>query len=225
MFERLDRAFANNDWLRLFPDHSLINLTIGVSNHNPILLKILQQPSQRILRRFLFENAWLKEVDCDEVIKRSWLPGGTIQIGDKINNYNAVLGEWSSKLNMQFKEEKTRIYEKLRQAQGRSDMDSIVNEEKNKMNIVLEKEDTYWKQRAKVFWLQFGDLNTKYFHAQASSRKKLNTIPLLQSASGDLVSSEDDKVAIIREYFSNLYSKSSQIDYSIFEDLLADRCR
>ncbi|XP_071721951.1 uncharacterized protein [Rutidosis leptorrhynchoides] len=179
--------------VEVFPDHSLINLTAGVSDHNPILLKILQQHSQRIPRRFRFENAWLKEVNCDEVIKQSWLPGGTTPIGDKINNCKVVLGEWSSKLNMQFKEEKTRIYEKLKQAQGRSNMDSIVIEEKIKLNIVSEKEDTYWKQRAKAFWLHFGDLNTKYFHAQASSRKKLNTTPLLQSASGELVSSEDDK--------------------------------
>lgn len=35
----------------------------------------------------------------------------------------------------------------------------------------LLKEDTYWKQRAKMHWLRDGDLNTKFFHMSATARR------------------------------------------------------
>jgi hypothetical protein len=39
-----------------------------------------------------------------------------------------------------------------------------------------EQKDIYWKQRANVQWLNSGDKNTKYFHAFALERKRMNKI-------------------------------------------------
>lgn len=49
-------------------------------------------------------------------------------------------------------------------------------EEQKKLHDLLIHEESYWKQRAKAFWLSEGDLNTKFFHAQAIVRKKINHI-------------------------------------------------
>jgi len=34
----------------------------------------------------------------------------------------------------------------------------------------------YWRQRAKQYWMEDGDLNTKFYHRVANSRRKLNAI-------------------------------------------------
>lgn len=47
-------------------------------------------------------------------------------------------------------------------------------EEKEKLNELLEHEESYWKQRAKLFWLKERDTNSRFFHVQASKRKKCN---------------------------------------------------
>lgn len=52
-------------------------------------------------------------------------------------------------------------------------------DEKKQLNLLLFNEETYWKERAKLFWLQDGDENTKLFHSFASARKKANKISFL----------------------------------------------
>lgn len=36
------------------------------------------------------------------------------------------------------------------------------------LELLLDSEETLWKQRAKTQWLAEGDQNTRFFHAQAS---------------------------------------------------------
>ena len=42
---------------------------------------------------------------------------------------------------------------------------------------LLARQEAYWRQRAKQFWLASGDLNTRYFHKTVSVRKKRMTSP------------------------------------------------
>lgn len=49
---------------------------------------------------------------------------------------------------------------------------------------ILNQQEIYWKQKAKTFWLKDGDQNSKYFHAQASHRRKNNSITKLKDEEG-----------------------------------------
>lgn len=67
-------------------------------------------------------------------------------------------------------------------------------------------EEVYWKQRAKLFWLKNGDANTKFFHAQATRRKKLNNIRFLVIEEGERVDDHDRMCAMTNEYFTGVFS-------------------
>lgn len=47
------------------------------------------------------------------------------------------------------------------------------------MNRLLVKDDAYWHHKAKKNWYRDGDRQTKFFHAEASSRKKENRLTSL----------------------------------------------
>lgn len=66
----------------------------------------------------------------------------------------------------------------------------------------------YWKQRAKVFWLQNGDQNTRFFHKYASARRTQNAFKRIQNEEGVWMETEDEIQGTITSYFSNLFKSS-----------------
>jgi hypothetical protein len=63
----------------------------------------------------------------------------------------------------------------------------------------------YWRQRAKTHWYRDGDLNTKFFHAAATSRKKVNKILSLESDEGIRITDDSGMRAIAKNYFDELF--------------------
>lgn len=52
------------------------------------------------------------------------------------------------------------------------------------INLLLEQEVVFWRQRSRVSWLKEGDKNTKKFHAQCNQRRKTNLIRGLRDDDG-----------------------------------------
>ena len=110
--ERLDKAFASEEWFRRFNRAKVFSLKSSCSNHLPILLDFNPiQPVPRH-RRFLFENTWLHEVDCGEVIQHSWLSSAGNSIQNKIMACGSALVEWGGHLARDF-------HEKLQECKNR----------------------------------------------------------------------------------------------------------
>ena len=79
--ERLDRAFAFEAWLQCFTRAKVYSLESSCSDHLPIFLDPSSAQYVTRNRRFQFENVWLHEADCSDVIRESWHsnPGNSIQ--------------------------------------------------------------------------------------------------------------------------------------------------
>ena len=83
---------------------------------------------------------------------------------------------------------------------------------KRELNVLYDKEEKIWQQRARVSWLQHGDRNTKFFHGTATQRKKKNFIKGMCDGTG--VWQEGDEVvsAILVNFYSQLFSSSNPHD-------------
>lgn len=74
--------------------------------------------------------------------------------------------------------------------------------------MLLLHEETYWKQRAKNYWLAEGDANTKFFHATASTRKKKNHVEFLEKDNGEKIHEHEAMCQVVKEYFTEVFTSS-----------------
>lgn len=80
-----------------------------------------------------------------------------------------------------------------------------LRKKKKKLEELMVSEEMYWQQRAKSFWLQDGDSNTKYFHAYATCRKKQNQMGYLKNEIGDVVTKYEYMCEVIKKYFVKFF--------------------
>lgn len=67
MWERLNRAFANDDQASLFPASKVYHLECGCFDHKPIIIHPLGIPIWH-KKPWGFEQVWLQEEGCHEVV-------------------------------------------------------------------------------------------------------------------------------------------------------------
>lgn len=67
VWERLDRAVANNDWMSLFLALKVYHLECGCFDHKPIIIHPLGIPT-RHQKPWRFEQVWLQEEGCHETV-------------------------------------------------------------------------------------------------------------------------------------------------------------
>lgn len=95
--------------------------------------------------------------------------------------------------------------------QNRADPNSkeLIKLLQGEINHLLEREDIKWKQRAKRNWFWQEDKNTKFFHAWANHRRKINQINSITDEMGTLRKEPEDVDRIFVQYFQGLFSTSS----------------
>jgi hypothetical protein len=171
--ERLDKAMASCDWLALFPEVKLINLLASHSDHSPILLLTDPLLHTKYSYSFKFENLWLKEEDVGEVVEMGWRKETCAEVTDRVEACADELQRWGRRKRMRFKEEV--CSEEMENLRGRLDEISVrrYQELQNNHARFLVQDEAYWRQRAKMHWLKEGDLNTKFFHMSANTRRKV----------------------------------------------------
>ncbi|KAI0493816.1 hypothetical protein KFK09_023941 [Dendrobium nobile] len=79
----------------------------------------------------------------------------------------------------------------------------ILKEKVLELNSTLARLNTWWKQRAKVNWLNEGDGNFRFFHNFASARRNINKIIKVKDEDGNMV---EDQV-LMEEVFMRFFQK------------------
>lgn len=172
--ERLDRYCANSNWISKFPRYLNKHLLRYTSDHAPILLEFFDFEArcfstrqQRIKR---FEQLWADDKESLPLVKANW-EFNTGDCKDKLDKVLCFLDSWGRQKFGDSPMKVKKSQEALKSLKNRipteENLQQIKDAEKN-LDDLLNKEEQWWSQRAKVHWLKFGDLNTKYFHYKAS---------------------------------------------------------
>ncbi|XP_074356168.1 uncharacterized protein LOC141695859 [Apium graveolens] len=98
---RLDRAMANSSWFDLFPLTKLYNLEGSPSNHSPIFMEPVSRQKGNYRKKFHFENAWLMEPLCMQIIRDNWLDN-TSNIVQKVEQCGEMLSKWGKEITGSF---------------------------------------------------------------------------------------------------------------------------
>ncbi|XP_024199901.1 uncharacterized protein LOC112203116 [Rosa chinensis] len=208
---RLDRFFASNSWLELFPLSRVMHVHPNKSDHLPILIEIRarkRRSKRKRKKRFRFEELWHHEDDCLQAVQNGWWGTNGEEplraVCNKIHNTREALIEWSASKFGSLKKEI-----EVARAQLAVGFDSSVSEQikemrsllENKLSELLQREQLFWKQRAKVFWLSDGDMKTKFFHQRATNRRRKNTIKGLFDDDGNWCTDDKDLEHVVLSYF------------------------
>lgn len=179
-----------------------------VSDHEPILLDLLKEDILKRSFRFRFENMWLWKPNFISEVTEAWKAILILHMLPKLFEVSTFMAHWDRlffhKFREKVKEHKARIG-KLVDCNDDSSVKEYLDE-KEKLNTLLLQEEVYWKQRAKLFWFQDGDENTKLFHSTASARKKANKISFLTDKDGNKAEDQEGMCEVVKEYFTSLFT-------------------
>ena len=100
LWERLDRALANNEWLLRYGGTMVHHLTCSTSDHCPLLIEPEMVEPTNPEKPFRFEEMWLTEKGCSDTMKQVWSKQDNRDIAlgivPKIESYGKALKKWSS---------------------------------------------------------------------------------------------------------------------------------
>lgn len=200
----------------MFPLCKLYVTHTVTSDHDPLCLELCNTTFSRKHFRFRFENIWLKEPNFQAEVSSFWYNLPPSHILPKSLATSDFMANWGHKFFYKFRD-KVKIQKKIIEGlNNRNDVAGIAEYfvEKEKLHELLCQEETYRKQRAKTFWLAEGDANSKFFHAQATSRKRLNHIPHLVNDAGEIIDNQDGMQELVKDYFRGVFA-SPNVDLNL----------
>ncbi|WOK96894.1 hypothetical protein Cni_G05602 [Canna indica] len=146
------------------------------SDHLPILLDCEgegRSPITHRRHRFRFEAMWSREQSCVDIIRSSWSSTVNGDWNERIDNCSRNLLLWSRSVFGNFKQRRKQILGELEELAWNSSVNAASSRRTLKVELaeIAMREETMWRQRSRIQWLQEGDRNTRYFHAMTTKRQ------------------------------------------------------
>lgn len=206
---RLDRVLINTKWSNLYQNAKVYNLEGSPSDHSPLLLvpEVLLKGNNK--KQFRFENAWLTEPVCFQIIKDCWEEDNSSHVVTKVKKCAESLEVWGREITNCFGKRINECKLRMRMVRNKRDPESIIefDSARKQLHLILDQKEIFWRQRSKKLWLQSGDKNTKYFHASCNRRKRNKYIQRLKSEEGEWVDWSGGLDEMIKHYFQRLFTE------------------
>lgn len=209
---KYELCLVTGQWWQKFPLCKLKVIHTISSDHDPILLELFNTAFCHKQFRFRFENTWLKEDEFHDEVTNFWRSLPPSHILPKLLSVSGFMAKWGKNFSHKFRDKVKRQKAVLNSLVNCVDEGSVRKywEERKKLNDLMLHEEIYWKQRAKTFWLVDGDSNTKFFHALASKRKKINHISSFKLDDGSMVMNHEEMCDIAKQYYEKVFAEDSR---------------
>ncbi|XP_075636813.1 uncharacterized protein LOC142609058 [Castanea sativa] len=83
IWERLDRAMATSDWFSMYPNTQIHHLDVTTSDHKPLCI-LPEGMECKQQRPFRFEQMWMSERGCREMVEAIWQTSYSDPVGGKV---------------------------------------------------------------------------------------------------------------------------------------------
>lgn len=77
---------------------------------------------------------------------------------------------------------------------------------RSSIDTLWRQEEQYWGQRSRIKWLNYGDKNTKFFHASTVQRRDRNKLLRIQNGDGTWLEGQSDVMNGIFNFYKELYT-------------------
>ena len=215
--ERLDRFVANRGWKEKYGGSSVCHLEKRKSDHLPLLVSIKERvghvEKKRRKKLYRFEEMWLRDGKCMEIIQSSWTRGE--EISHNIARTAAKLSTWSKHTFGNFAKDMRELQSQMKQLMKETQTHEIIAKMKaidERMDEMEAREELFWRQRSRQDWLKNGDKNTKFFHTKARQRVERNTITVVLDGAGNRYEDEEQIAEIFVTHFESLFTSCQQVD-------------
>ncbi|XP_030540728.2 uncharacterized protein LOC115748390 [Rhodamnia argentea] len=190
---KIDRVLINEHWSRVFSFSEAAFLAPGISDHTPMVVKIVPPPVSK--RPFKFFNYWTSHPSYKDIVTRAWSTpvGGSpmYKVCCKLGLLKARLKQLntSSFSDISNRTEQARLA--LFSIQDALERDptnrSLVDRELEHLRAFSElrlREESFYKRKSRIRWLKEGDHNTRYFHHFVNKRHHRNRILSVLDSTG-----------------------------------------
>ncbi|KAL9685630.1 hypothetical protein QQ045_023081 [Rhodiola kirilowii] len=212
---RLDRVLVSQAWLHEYPGAINTHMFTYSSDHKALCLQLRGRHNNRT-RVLRFENMWFQEESFQQIINSAWqnYSDSPFSFEDKLMLLQDHLTKWNRTKfgNVQAKIKDLKV--KLEEMSGKERTELSIQQEHqltSDLDDWLHREEILWRQRSRALWLDDGDNNSKYFHAYASSRKKLNSITRLIDGTGEATTDPGRIKDIITQHYRGFFGQSNSI--------------
>ncbi|XP_074352478.1 uncharacterized protein LOC141691607 [Apium graveolens] len=230
--ERLDRGMATQQWMNMFLLAEVTVLEVTTSDHLPLMLQLHRKVFEKRRCRFKFENIWIGEREYRNIVQECWRQDGERDLMEKIMSCSLKLEEWGGGLIREMKVQIGKYRKEMQRYRSRRDTFEIQKYDAARWQFIrlLEKQEIFWRQRAKQFWLREGDRNSSFFHKYATTRKEHNKIKKLKDKHGEWKEENAEIQEVITKYFTELFSSvkdsmrlSPRIKFPVISDIQKEK--
>jgi hypothetical protein len=223
--ERIDRAFISNEWEGMFLNNDMHPLGSMCSDHAPLLLQLDIAFYQR--KRFQFKAFWPKCSGFAEVVQRAWYcplrdANPFRRLYWLLRNTARMLTSWADRFISNVKtqlEMAKEVVAKLEAARDHCQLaaheESLRCEMKLKTLGLSSLHRSIARQESRVLWLSEGDAPTRFFHAQASVRRRRRQFIRSLEHEGHTLVSEESKATTVFEFFYSIMGTAPNWSCSI----------
>ncbi|XP_074271197.1 uncharacterized protein LOC141595123 [Silene latifolia] len=215
IIERLDRAYANQEWMNLFPSASVSHLPILVSDHAPIILNLFLVSKPR-KRPYRIDNWCLSFPEVREMVSTVWetpfFGSSMFVLSRKLAMVRRSILQWV--INH-------RISHGINWSDIETDMDliaaQIIDEQSATSYLhlrtsrlqLLRTQRQYWVQRSKIKYEVLDGFPTRFLFSKVKQRATKHRILALRSADGVWLESPDSITCEIVNYFKGLLCRGN----------------